>query len=302
MREAKDRVRAAIQCAQFAFPDGRITVNLAPADLPKRGGRFDLPIALGILAASGQLPNDALRDVEFLGELGLTGELRAVDGVLPAAIAAAEAKRRLIVPHGERRGSGARRIGGCRRRAHPARSLRGAGRGEDLAARGSRGRALRARAGSARRARADARASRAGDRGRGPAPPPVRRHAGLRQDPARLAPAGSVARSERGRSARIRGGRFHQRPRGRRCALAPAPVSRAAPYEQRGRVDRRRARCAARRGVARAQRRAVPRRVARVGAAHAASAARAPRIGRRSSCRAPHRARSIRRASSSSPR
>jgi magnesium chelatase family protein len=98
VREAKDRVRAALHCAQFAFPDGRIIVNLAPADLPKRGGRFDLPIALGILAASGQLPNDALRDVEFLGELGLTGELRAVDGGLPAAIAAAEAKRRLIVP------------------------------------------------------------------------------------------------------------------------------------------------------------------------------------------------------------
>ena len=98
VREAKDRVRAALQCAQFAFPDGRITVNLAPADLPKRGGRFDLPIALGILAASGQLSNDALREVEFLGELGLTGELRAVDGVLPAAIAAAETQRRLIVP------------------------------------------------------------------------------------------------------------------------------------------------------------------------------------------------------------
>ncbi len=98
VREAKDRVRAALQCSQFAFPDGRITVNLAPADLPKRGGRFDLPIALGILAASGQLSNEALRDIEFLGELGLTGELRAVDGVLPAAIAAAEANRRLIVP------------------------------------------------------------------------------------------------------------------------------------------------------------------------------------------------------------
>ena len=98
VREAKDRVRAALQCAQFVFPDGRIIVNLAPADLPKRGGRFDLPIALGILAASGQLSNDVLRDTEFLGELGLTGELRPVDGVLPAAIAATEARRRLIVP------------------------------------------------------------------------------------------------------------------------------------------------------------------------------------------------------------
>ena len=100
VREAKDRVRAAIQCAQFEFPARVITVNLAPADLPKDGGRFDLAIALGILAASGQIPLDALQDYEFLGELGLTGELRAVDGVLPAALAAAQAGRKLIVPAG----------------------------------------------------------------------------------------------------------------------------------------------------------------------------------------------------------
>ncbi len=98
VREAKDRVRAAILCAQFEFPARRITVNLAPADLPKEGGRFDLPIALGILAASGQIPLEPLADCEFLGELGLTGELRAVDGALPAALAAAQAGRRLIVP------------------------------------------------------------------------------------------------------------------------------------------------------------------------------------------------------------
>lgn len=97
VREARDRVRAAILCAQFEFPARRITVNLAPADLPKDGGRFDLPIALGILAASGQIPRDALADYEFLGELGLTGELRGVDGVLPAALAAARAQRTLIV-------------------------------------------------------------------------------------------------------------------------------------------------------------------------------------------------------------
>ena len=103
VREARDRVRAAISCAQFEFPARVITVNLAPADLPKDGGRFDLPIALGILAASGQIPLEALGDCEFLGELGLTGELRAVDGVLPAALAAAQAGRRLIVP--ERNGA-----------------------------------------------------------------------------------------------------------------------------------------------------------------------------------------------------
>jgi len=100
VREARDRVRAAIQCSQFEFPARRITVNLAPADLPKDGGRFDLAIALGILAASGQVPLEPLGQYEFLGELGLTGELRAIDGVLPAALAAAEAGRGLVVPAG----------------------------------------------------------------------------------------------------------------------------------------------------------------------------------------------------------
>src|SRR3954471_12534738 len=100
VREAKDRVRAAIQCAQFEFPPRVITVNLAPADLPKDGGRYDLAIALGILAASGQIPPDALHACEFLGELGLTGELRAIDGVLPAALAAAGAGHKLVVPSG----------------------------------------------------------------------------------------------------------------------------------------------------------------------------------------------------------
>jgi magnesium chelatase family protein len=98
VREASERVRAAIQCAQLEFPARRITVNLAPADLRKEGGRYDLAIALGILAASGQLPETALRDVEVLGELALTGELRPVDGVLPAALAAVRAGRRLLVP------------------------------------------------------------------------------------------------------------------------------------------------------------------------------------------------------------
>lgn len=98
VREAKDRVRAAIQNAQYEFPARVITVNLAPADLPKDGGRFDLPIALGILAASGQIPLQVLGEYEFLGELALTGELRPVDGVLPAALATAQAGRRLVVP------------------------------------------------------------------------------------------------------------------------------------------------------------------------------------------------------------
>ncbi|MFD0928900.1 YifB family Mg chelatase-like AAA ATPase [Methylophilus glucosoxydans] len=82
VKESKDRVRAAIQTAQFEFPARRITVNLAPADLPKEGGRYDLPIALGILAASGQLPKQALTNYVIAGELALTGELRPIRGAL----------------------------------------------------------------------------------------------------------------------------------------------------------------------------------------------------------------------------
>lgn len=82
VKESKDRVRAAIQTAQFDFPARRITVNLAPADLPKESGRYDLPIALGILAASGQIPADKLNQYEIAGELALTGELRPIRGAL----------------------------------------------------------------------------------------------------------------------------------------------------------------------------------------------------------------------------
>lgn len=98
VRESKDRVRGALLNAGFEFPARRITINLAPADLPKEGGRFDLPIALGILAASGQLPTQALQRFEFIGELALSGQLRPVQGVLPVALAAREAGRGLILP------------------------------------------------------------------------------------------------------------------------------------------------------------------------------------------------------------
>jgi magnesium chelatase family protein len=97
VRESRDRVRAALVCAQFEYPQRRILINLAPADLPKEGGRFDLAIALGILAASDQIDRQVLADYEFLGELALTGELRGVDGALPAAIAAATLGRTLVV-------------------------------------------------------------------------------------------------------------------------------------------------------------------------------------------------------------
>ncbi|MDA0680455.1 MAG: YifB family Mg chelatase-like AAA ATPase [Proteobacteria bacterium] len=99
VRESKDRVRGAIMSSDFKFPQERITVNLGPADMKKTGGRFDLPIALGILAASKQIPAKILDACEFYGELALNGDLRPVPGVLPAAIKAAKLDRSIVVPH-----------------------------------------------------------------------------------------------------------------------------------------------------------------------------------------------------------
>ncbi|MDP0561767.1 MAG: YifB family Mg chelatase-like AAA ATPase [Candidatus Endonucleobacter sp. (ex Gigantidas childressi)] len=99
VRESKERVRSALINSGFDFPSNRITINLAPADLPKDGGRFDLPIALGVLAASGQIPVEALKNKSFLGELALSGSLRPVTAVLPATIACGEEKQELIIPH-----------------------------------------------------------------------------------------------------------------------------------------------------------------------------------------------------------
>ncbi len=96
--ESKDRVRAALQNARFEFPARRITINLAPADLPKEGGRFDLPIAIGILAASGQIPARDLDQYEFIGELALTGKLRPVLGALTVALQTRLSGRALILP------------------------------------------------------------------------------------------------------------------------------------------------------------------------------------------------------------
>ena len=96
VRESKERVRAAIKNSQFQFPARRITVNLAPAELPKEGGRFDLPIALGILLASEQIQGKHLDDYEFIAELGLDGELRHTRGVLPSALACSKDNRSLI--------------------------------------------------------------------------------------------------------------------------------------------------------------------------------------------------------------
>lgn len=98
VREAKDRVRSALMTCGFSWPAGRVTISLSPADLPKEGGRFDLPIALGILAATRQLPPPTLFGHEFYGELSLSGELRAVRGMLSAVCQAALERRTVILP------------------------------------------------------------------------------------------------------------------------------------------------------------------------------------------------------------
>ena len=98
VKESKDRVRGALLTCRFEFPTRRITINLAPADLPKDGARFDLPIALGILAASGQIPTDTLSRYEFIGELALNGTLRPIRGVIPVALKSRAAGRTLVVP------------------------------------------------------------------------------------------------------------------------------------------------------------------------------------------------------------
>lgn len=99
VKESKDRVRSAIINSHFEFPCRKITVNLGPADLPKTGSGFDLPIALGILAASEQIPHKNLIGHEFIGELALSGELRAVSAIIPVVLAAHREKQRLIIAH-----------------------------------------------------------------------------------------------------------------------------------------------------------------------------------------------------------
>ena len=98
VRESSSRVRHALRCSGFNMPQRSITVNLAPVELPKSGGRYDLPIALGILAADGQIDSSILAKAEFLGELALTGAVRPVPGVLPSVLAAARSGRTLFLP------------------------------------------------------------------------------------------------------------------------------------------------------------------------------------------------------------
>ncbi|WP_020405904.1 magnesium chelatase domain-containing protein [Hahella ganghwensis] len=98
VKESKDRVRSALLNSGFEFPARRITINLAPADLPKEGGRFDLAIAIGILAASGQIPEETIHLHEFYGELALSGEVRPISGILPAALQCSRTGAAAFVP------------------------------------------------------------------------------------------------------------------------------------------------------------------------------------------------------------
>lgn len=96
--ESRERVRSALIASGLALPAKRITVNLAPADLPKEGSHYDLPIALGVMAAIGAIPGDALNGFTVLGELALDGSITSVAGVLPAAMAAVERQHGLVCP------------------------------------------------------------------------------------------------------------------------------------------------------------------------------------------------------------
>ena len=114
VREARDRVRSAIENNQLRFPQGRVVVNLAPADLAKQGGRFDLAIAISLLAATNQVPAAHLHRFEFLAELGLYGALRHTRGVLPAALAMSDKDAILVVPEANRMEAGADQFTGGR--------------------------------------------------------------------------------------------------------------------------------------------------------------------------------------------
>ena len=99
VKESKDRVRSALMNSRFKFPNQRITVSLAPANLPKSGGRYDLPIALGLLIASNQLkPKVDMDGFEFYGELGLDGLLRPTEGLLPAIVESTKVGHALVIP------------------------------------------------------------------------------------------------------------------------------------------------------------------------------------------------------------
>ena len=227
VREAKDRVRAAIQCAQFEFP-ARAHHRQPRAGGPAQGRRPLRP-ADRARHPRRQRADPARRtcsDYEFLGELGLTGELRAIDGVLPAALAAAQGRAQADRAARQRRRSGAGARSRGQHRAHAAGSRAARCRAAStLPAAIALPTRAHARPGHVRRARPGACAARAGSRGRRRPPPAADRPARLRQDAAGRAPDRPAARSQRSRSAGSRGDRVGQRSRPGSRALARAAVS-----------------------------------------------------------------------------
>ena len=302
--EARERVRAALIASGLALPARRITVNLAPADLPKEGSHYDLPIALGLMAAIGAIPHDAVAGFTVLGELGLDGSIAPVAGVLPAAIGANARNEGLICPAPAAPEAAwaspemeiiaaasliqlANHFKGTQVLMRPKPKMREAPR-----------RAAR----PARHQGPGKRQARARDRGGRRAQPADGRPARRRQVDAGGAAALDPAAAVAGRIARSLDDRLGRgRDRGRR-ADQPAAVPRAASFGQHAGAGRRRIARQAGRDFARASRRPVPRRVSRIPAGGARLAAPAARKRRGRDRAGQLIASPIRRASCWSPR
>ena len=269
--EARERVRSALIASGLALPARRITVNLAPADVPKEGSHYDLPIALGLMAAIGAIPPDALTGFTVLGELGLDGSIAPVAGVLPAAIGANSRDEGLICPAA---------CGAEAAWASPDIQIVAANsliqianhfKGTQVLSRPQPKVHERARS-TARPARHQGpgeRQARAGDRRRRRAPSPDDRFPRRRQVDAGGAAALDPAAAVAGRIARSVDDRLGRRRNRRRRAHRAAAVPRAASFRQHGGADRRRHARKARRNLAGASGRAVSRRVAGVRSAGA---------------------------------
>jgi hypothetical protein len=240
--EARERVRTALQAMAIALPSKRVTINLSPADLPKEGSHFDLPITLALLAAIGIVPADKVSSSMALGELSLDGRLVAVHGALPTALAAGEDDLVLLCPAGLRRGGGmGRRDTSLRRR------LAGGACGPPDRSRAAGTRPPRRGDRHARPAASPRCADRNAPSARWRSPrraatTPDDRRAGIGKIHARRAPAGHHAAADGARSAGNLDDPLARGAAGRRRHLPHAPLPRAAPHRLHGRHRGRRAR------------------------------------------------------------